>query len=87
MTKEELIRGIDLLPANVRRRIEKIIAVAHKQNGTAKIKKPMAKTPLSEHPFVGMWKDREDMQEGGASWVRKLRRETWDRSHKWKNNR
>jgi len=26
-----------------------------------------------DEPFFGMWKDREDMKEGGAAWVRKLR--------------
>lgn len=83
MTNEELIKEIDLLPVNARRRIEKIITDARNQNGITKIKKTVSKTPLSEHPFVGMWKDREDMKEGGAAWVRKLRREQWDRSHKW----
>lgn len=83
MTSEELINEFHLLPLNVRRRIEKIIADARDQNGKADIKKPVSKTPLSEHPFVGMWKDREDMKEGGAAWVRKLRNEQRDRSHKW----
>ena len=84
MTREELIKEFDLLPVNVRLRIEKIVADAHKKNGTAKINNSVSKTPLSEHPFVGMWKDREDMKEGGAAWVRKLRREQSVRSHKWK---
>ena len=83
MTNEELIKEFDLLPVSIRRRIENIIADARKQNGTIKIKETVSKTSLSEHPFVGMWKDREDMKEGGAAWVRKLRREQWDRSHKW----
>jgi hypothetical protein len=86
MTKEEFIKEFDLLPVDVRRRIEKIISDARK-NGAEKTKKPAPKTPLSEHPFVGIWKDREDMKDGGAAWVRKLRREHWDRSHKWTNNR
>ena len=83
MTNEELVKEIGLLPIDVRRRIEKIIADARKQNETATTKKSVSKTPLSEHPFVGMWKDREDMKEGGAAWIRKLRREQWDRSRKW----
>ena len=83
MTNENLIKEFDLLPVKVKRRIEKIIADARIQTGTATITKPVTIAPLSEHPFVGMWKDREDMKEGGAAWVRKLRREQWDRSHKW----
>lgn len=81
MTKEELIRDFDLLPLDIRRRIEKIITDARKEAGIAK--KPAIRKPLSEHPFIGMWKDRKDMQEGGAAWVRKLRREQWDRSSRW----
>jgi prevent-host-death family protein len=34
-------------------------------------KKPKMK--MSEHPFFGMWKDREDMKDPVA-WVRKIRR-------------
>jgi len=30
-------------------------------------------------PFVGMWKDREEMQDSGA-WVRQLRQQQWQRS-------
>ncbi len=30
-------------------------------------------------PFVGMWKDREEMQDSEA-WVRQLRQQQWQRS-------
>ena len=39
-------------------------------NGTSEGKKPVK---LSETPFFGMWKDREDMKDPVA-WVRKIRR-------------
>jgi len=31
---------------------------------------------LADEPFVGMWKDREDMQDS-TKWVRGLRRNDW----------
>lgn len=81
MTNEELIKEIPSLPDEVIRRIERIVE-QFKQDQIAD-EKPKARRPLREEPFFGMWKDREDMAEGGAAWVRKIRREQWDRSHKW----
>ena len=36
------------------------------------LRERLAKVPLREDPAIGMWKDREDMQDS-AAWVRKLR--------------
>jgi hypothetical protein len=36
----------------------------------------LAKVPLREDPAIGMWADREDMQDS-AAWVRKLRQGGW----------
>jgi len=36
------------------------------------IKSEKPKTKLEDHPFFGMWADREDMKDP-AAWVRKLR--------------
>jgi len=32
---------------------------------------------LMDEPFVGMWKDREDMQDSNA-WLRKVRHQEWN---------
>lgn len=34
--------------------------------------------PLQEEPFVGMWRDREDMTDS-TEWVRQAREREWDR--------
>jgi hypothetical protein len=36
----------------------------------------LAKVPLREDPAIGMWADREGMQDS-AAWVRKLRQGGW----------
>lgn len=46
---------------------------------------PKAKTtykrpPLEEEPAIGMWADREDMQDS-AAWVRSLREKEWTRTY------
>ena len=37
------------------------------------------RTPLADEPFIGMWREREDMRDS-AAWVRDLRRREWGRS-------
>ena len=34
------------------------------------------KTPISEDPAIGMWADREDMQDS-AAWEREVRQREW----------
>jgi hypothetical protein len=38
-----------------------------------------AEDSISESPFFGMWKNREDMQDSTA-WVRKVRKSQWSDS-------
>ncbi len=33
---------------------------------------------LQDEPFVGMWKDREDMEDS-SQWVRQVRQQEWTR--------
>jgi hypothetical protein len=37
------------------------------------------RTKLADEPFIGMWRDREDMQDSTA-WVRSLRQREWEHS-------
>ncbi len=59
------------MPSKQRREIERLVEDFRQKKETAK-QKP-AKRSFREEPFFGMWKDRVDMKEGGAAWVRKLR--------------
>ena len=40
------------------------------------LRERLDKVSLREDPAVGMWTDREDMQDS-AAWVRKLRQSEW----------
>jgi len=37
---------------------------------------PAERTPLRQEPFVGLWADRPEMEEG-AAWTRQLRQREW----------
>ena len=77
MTNEDLIREIPSLPNEVKNKIGRIIEQFKKER--ASDEKPVARGPLREEPFFGMWKDREDMKDGGAAYIRRLRDEQWNR--------
>lgn len=77
MTNEELLREFNTLPSEVKSQIERIIERFKKDQTTEA--RPKKKIPLREEPFFGMWKDREDMKDGGAAWVRKIREEQWNK--------
>ncbi len=40
---------------------------------------PKSKRKLADEPFIGMWRDRDDLRDSSA-WVRELRRHEWERS-------
>lgn len=78
MTKEELLTGIFAMPPDERRQIERLVENFRNRQKNAQAKP--AKRSFRDEPFFGMWKDREDMKEGGAAWVRKLRSgSAWNR--------
>ena len=40
------------------------------------LRERIKKTPLREDPAIGMWQDREDMEDS-AAWVREVRQRDW----------
>ncbi len=44
----------------------------------SKEKAAAKRSALQDEPFVGMWKDRDDLQDS-SEWVRQLREKEWSR--------
>jgi hypothetical protein len=78
MTLSELAQEIDSLPPEARKQVEDFIAFL-KTRYTPVSKKRAQKGGLEDEPFVGMWKDREDMRDS-VKWVKDLRQKEWTRS-------
>ena len=78
MTKEELITQIFAMSPKERKELERLVEdLRHKKENA---KRTHSKRSFRDEPFFGMWKDREDMKEGGAAWIRKLRNgPAWNR--------
>ena len=74
MTSEEIIKEYNALPLEARREVEDFVAFLRERY--KKKHKQTTDGNLSQEKFVGMWKDREDLQDG-AVWVRELRESEW----------
>jgi len=74
MTNEEILHDLAMLPPEARQQVTDFIAFL-RQRYLKRQPKPQAQVrDWSEEEFVGMWRDREDMQDSVA-WVRDLRRQ------------
>ena len=75
MTNEEILREINSLPVEAQRQIEDFVTFLRERYKNSQSNN----TPVSDlesEAFVGMWRDREDMNDSSA-WVRKLRETHW----------
>jgi hypothetical protein len=69
-------RQFDTLPAEAKREVIDFIAFLQMRYQRPKLEKRPQTLKLSEDPFVGIWKDREDMNDSVA-WVRDVRKREW----------
>jgi hypothetical protein len=76
MQQDELWREIELLPPEAKREVIDFVTFLRKRYKpvcNAKLKKGS----LADEPFIGMWRDRDDMMESSA-WVRDIRKREWE---------
>lgn len=76
MTNEEILREIASLPIEAQRQIEDYVAFLRERYKTSSDDNVKSLPDLKSEPFIGMWKDREDMEDSTA-WVRNVRKEHW----------
>jgi hypothetical protein len=74
MTSEEMIKEIASLPAEAKREVEDFIT--RLRNRYRRSSKTSAVGDLASEPFIGMWSDRDDMEDRSA-WVRSIRKKHW----------
>jgi hypothetical protein len=76
MKKEELIREFLDLPPEGQAEVIDLIEFLRSRHRTRDPSGTATRLNLTEEGFVGMWKDREDMQDSSA-WVRNAREREW----------
>ncbi len=77
MTNEEILREINSLPIEAKRQIEDFVSFLRERYKNSQPKNNPA-SDLESEAFVGMWRDREDMQDSSA-WVRNVRETHWSK--------
>jgi len=76
MVQENILRDFTDLPPEAQREVADFIAFLRSRYQGASRAKKAKRIPLAKEPFIGMWKDREDMQES-STWVRNRRKAEW----------
>jgi hypothetical protein len=75
MTQEEMLRELKLLPPEGQRQVADFISLLRERYARSQSPEPVT-SDLAQDSFVGMWRDREDM-ENSSAWVRNLREREW----------
>jgi len=76
MNQEELWREIKSLPPQAQRELEDFVAFLRFRYKLPCPTDKSRKTKLTDEPFVGMWRNRDDMEDS-SKWVRAIRNREW----------
>lgn len=76
MKQEEIWRQLSTLPPEAQQQVIDFIAFLQARYASSRVSKTAKRTKLASEPFVGIWRDREDLQDSSA-WVRNIREHEW----------
>lgn len=79
METASIVNEIASLPPEAQKQVMDFVAFLKARYPTPQPVRETRQTDLVGEPFIGMWRDREDMQDS-ALWVRSLRQREWERS-------
>ncbi len=76
MTNEEILREINSLPLEAQRQVTDFIVLLRQRYESSRPAEINPASDLKSEGFVGMWRDRTDMQDSTA-WTRSVREKHW----------
>ena len=76
MSHRKLLMELRSLPPDAQRQVSDLIAILKKQHEQTIRPTKQNGAGLSRQPFIGMWRDRDDLKDSSA-WVRKTRLHEW----------
>ncbi len=76
MEQEKIFNDISNLPPEAQRQVVDFIAFLRKRYKRVQNAKQTRQANLVNEPFIGIWKDREDMKDS-RTWVRNIRKNEW----------
>ena len=74
MNQDTILRGFESLPPEAQKQVADFIAFLETRYKPSR--RQTRRTHLSAEAFVGIWKDREDLQDS-SKWVREARNHEW----------
>ena len=78
MENVNIVREIASLPPEAQKQVIDFVAFLRARYATTQPVSKTRRTRLADEPFIGMWRNREDMQDSTA-WVQSLRQHEWER--------
>ena len=77
MNTQTVMEGFSSLPPDAQQQVADFIDFLKVRYQKAKpAKKKVVRAALAQEAFIGMWRERKDMQDS-SQWVRELRRKEW----------
>lgn len=76
MNQEKLWHELKSLPLEAQREVLDFIAFLRARYKPRHPNDKLQKVSLLDEPFIGMWRDREDMEDS-SKWVRGIRQGEW----------
>jgi len=76
MTNEEILREFAALPPEGQRQVMDFIALLQQRYNRSDRVKELSTADLTKEGFIGIWRDREEIQDSSA-WVRQTREREW----------
>ncbi len=76
MEPEKIFNDISSLPPEAQRQVADFIAFLRTRYKRSEQKKQTERVNLLNEPFIGIWKDREDMS-NSSKWLRDVRKSEW----------
>jgi len=77
MEEANIFRELESLPPEARKMVGDFVAFLKNRYPKAKSVRKKRLIKLADEPFIGMWRDREDMRDS-TGWVRDLSRREWE---------
>ena len=76
MEQEKIVNEISNLPREAQQQVVDFIAFLKTRYRRSREEKRSGRRNLVNEPFIGIWKDREDMKDSGM-WLRNVRKKEW----------
>ncbi|MCL5999458.1 MAG: DUF2281 domain-containing protein [Chloroflexi bacterium] len=76
METKSILRQLALLPPEAQQQVLDFIAFLSARYGAKTVSQSAKQVDLEDEPFIGMWRNRKDLQDS-TDWVRQIREREW----------